>query len=129
MSNPLNLRLNSPQGGVITCIANASYYQEVQIQFPDLPLVVFQGTGEEVPMRCDTGNVFSIPSSHSDCPISLTFLYSTNGSQGPFNLAYVKPPIINQEGDFVTITVMSEDSTDNDNNDTYLTINYLQQNN
>ncbi len=121
-SNPVSLSIPASSQGVINCLSNAAYYQRVSLSWPG-HTVVFSGTGEGQSMKTASGDdVYSIPPTPAAFTISATFEYSKSGSSGTFHKASVKTPVVTDKGGFNVIEVTSEDSTDNDNNDSYLTI-------
>jgi hypothetical protein len=121
-SNPANLSIPAGSQGAITCLANAAYYQRVTLSWGSTT-VIFSGTGEGIAMTTSTGDqLFLIPPNKDALSISATFEYSTTGKNGTYGKASVNTPIISDKGGFHVIEVTSEDSTDNDNNDSYLTI-------
>ncbi|WP_273291807.1 hypothetical protein, partial [Winogradskyella sp.] len=69
---------------------------------------------------------YDLPPTRQGYSISAHFEYSPTGSSGPFYDAVVKDPMISTVGGTTIITVTSEDSNDQDNNDSYLIISYKQ---
>jgi hypothetical protein len=124
-TNPVQIPINGDSSGSITCNSHAAYYQRVTLNFLNTQ-VVFSGTGEGVPMTTQTGApVYALPPTRQGYSISALFQFSTSGPNGPFqNAVSVQNPIISQEGNTTFISVTSEDSTDNDDNDSYLIIFY-----
>lgn len=127
-SNPTSVQMTQPGGGTITCMSFALYWQRVTLSWRILnttTTLVFQGSGEGVPMKlADGSTIYPVDSARQNYGISILFEFSTTGPSGPFSKATVKDPIINQQGENIEITITSEDSADNDNNDSYLIINY-----
>ena len=122
MSNPVSIPIPASSQGVINCVANAAYYQRVTLTWGSTT-VVFAGTGEGTPMTTADGETTAqIPPTPDAFNIQALFEFSTNGSSGPFSPATVREPVISNKGGFNVAEVMSEDSTDNDNNDSYLTV-------
>ena len=122
-NNPVDVPIPRDQGGIVSCVSHAAYYQKVTLQWPGGgQTVVFEGTGEGVQMKTPDGAT-SVPVGPDRSPLSLSclFQYSTSGSSGPLNLAKVKPPEIVSGDGHTTITVVSEDDVDDDYNDSYLT--------
>jgi hypothetical protein len=124
-TNPVQIPINGDSSGSITCNSHAAYYQRVTLNFLNTQ-VVFSGTGEGVPMTTQSGaTVYALPPTRQGYSISALFQFSTSGQNGPFqNAVSVQNPIISQEGNTTFISVTSEDSTDNDDNDSYLIIFY-----
>jgi len=121
-SNPVRIPIPAGSQGNINCVANASYYQRVTLSWPG-DSCLFTGTGEGQPMKTPDGQTsVSIGPTGGGFELTATFEYSTSGPQGPFRLATASKPIVERKGLFTVIQVTSEDSTDNDLNDSYLTI-------
>ena len=127
-SNPVSVPMNQTQSGQISCQANAAYYQRVTLEWNvlhDTNIVIFTGTGEGVPMQTDGGATqYNLAPTRQGYSINAFFEYSPNGPAGPFYEAVVQDPIITPSGNSTKITITSEDSNDNDNNDSVLTILY-----
>lgn len=120
-SNPVSISIPANTQGAITCLANAAYYQRVTLAWGNNS-VVFGGTGEGQPMVTQDGqNTCLLAATDQEYQITATFEYSSNGPGGPFRMAHVHDPVISSKGIFTVIEVTSEDSTDNDYNDSYLT--------
>jgi len=128
-TNPANIQIIQSAGGLISCISNAAYYQRVTLSWTILgstTTVVFSGSGEDVPMKTSNGATsVSLPAARQNFNISALFEFSTAGPNGPFQQAAVKDPVVTQSGSMTLIQVVSEDSTDQDFNDSYLTISYF----
>ena len=108
--------------GMATCMANAAYWQRVTLVI-GTSRAVFTGTGETVPMEWAPGEqMFDIPGSTSATTAHLLFEYSKNGPNGPFLPAAVSKPVIQKGKTLILVTVVSEDSADNDLNDSYFTL-------
>lgn len=125
--NPVTITLPSDSAGSIFCHANAMYWQRVTLNITgggtQPTTVVFQGTGEGVSLPYDSsGDTTYSLGTRQGTTISALFEFSTSGQGGPFQKANVRNPIINQAGTMYIVQVTSEDSTDNDNNDSYLSI-------
>lgn len=120
------ITLKRPKGGSIICMSNAAFYQRVTIVFPDHTMV-FSGGGEEVVMKTDKGERLHIIKKSEDVEVKMTFEFSQNGPGGPFQPA--KQLRLSRHGRGVKrmITVSSEDSTDADFNDTFVSISYISQ--
>ncbi len=120
--NPVQLSIPASSQGIINCLANAAYYQRVTLAWPG-HTIVFAGSGEGQPMTTPDGSTtYAILPTPGAFQISATFEFSQTGPSGTFQKASVKDPVISDKAGFHVIEVTSEDSTDNDNNDSYLTI-------
>jgi hypothetical protein len=124
-TNPVQIPISGDSSGYITCNSHAAYYQRVTLNFLNNQ-VIFSGSGEGVPMTTQTGSpLYDLGATRQNYSISALFQFSTSGPNGPFqNAVSVQDPIISQDGNSTFITVTSEDSSDNDNNDSYLIIFY-----
>jgi len=127
-TNPVLIPVNGDSTGLIICNAHAVYFQRVTLKWSILSsptTVIFSGSGEGVPMKTQDGATsYDLPATRQGYSISALFEYSTSGPSGPFYQASVKDPIISTGGGSTIITVTSEDSNDQDNNDSYLIITY-----
>ncbi|KAJ6523175.1 hypothetical protein B0H19DRAFT_1277041 [Mycena capillaripes] len=106
----------------VTGITNALFTQKVTITgAAGTPDCILQGSGEGIAMT-----VVGTPTRTTDCtlmpattsealPLSLRFEFSSTGPSGTFANAETF-------GNTITITTITEDSTDNDLNDTFVTI-------
>ncbi len=125
-SNPVSLPIPGETTGTITAAANASNYQVVTLSWQiseQSYSVQFTGSGENVQMTTPWGETsYILPTAKQGYQISAYFQYSTTGPNGQLYEASVSDPITTQSDGTTTIQVTSEDSTDNDYNDTYLTI-------
>ena len=121
-TNLVQLSIPASSQGVANCVSNASYFQKVTLTWGSTT-AVFTGTGEGQPMTTSDGSQsVQIPPDEAARTISVQFEFSPNGSGGPFSMAVVKDPIVTNKGGFNVIEVTSEDSSDNDFNDSYLTV-------
>lgn len=121
-ANPVQIQLNPFIHGAITCMAKASYFQRVTLTLP-AGQVVFQGTGENVPMTYAPGQgVYDLGSSAQPISVTALFEYSTSGQNGPFYPAHVEDPVPEKTQLWTIVAVTSEDSTDNDDNDSILSL-------
>ncbi|HEX8624298.1 MAG TPA: hypothetical protein VF782_04385 [Allosphingosinicella sp.] len=126
-ANPVQIQLNPFVHGAITCLSKASYFQRVTLTLPT-GQVVFQGTGENVPMTYATGQgVYELGSSAAPINVTALFEYSTSGPSGPFYTAQVQDPVPQKTPLWTIVTVTSEDSTDNDDNDSILSLFVMDQ--
>jgi hypothetical protein len=142
MSNVATHTIPANKKTKITCVSNAAYYQKVLVGLSQTQgtMVVggataFFGNGENVPMEQAGGKVINLPDDlpefKSDLPIdvSLSFFYNPNKPKDVNDyqpLDKIRPsgsgsggtgqPTIN------TFNFGSEDGTDNDYNDSILTI-------
>lgn len=120
--NPIDVSIPANSQGSIQCLANAAFWQRVTLDWPG-DMVFFQGTGEGEPMQTpDRQNAYLLRAESSAYRIRAMFEYSTGGPNGPFQLGRVLDPVVTDKGMFTIVQVTSEDSADNDNNDSYLTI-------
>lgn len=106
------------------CTAHAGYYQKVTITLNG-ETKVLQGSGENVPMLTPGGNPTVTINSGNATSVQVTFQYSPGGSGGPFQLAAVCAPNTVNAGPITLVNQSSEDSTDHDDNDSYLQIYWL----
>jgi hypothetical protein len=123
-SNPVTVNIPRETHGNAFCSSNAAYWQVVTLGLSDGTSVVFQGSGEDVPMTTGNGQKsYPVADDRSAAlPITCTFQYSRTGQGGTLNMAKVKDPVITQGGDGMTqILVVSEDDSDDDFNDSVLT--------
>lgn len=82
----------------------------------------FTGSGENVAMQATVnGKRVTGVEFNSGSATSLALAFSYNGGQSP----NVQAPLEHNAGTFVTWTITSEDSTDNDDNDTYALVTYI----
>jgi hypothetical protein len=121
-SNPVALTIPANAKGIINSVSNAGWYQRLTLTWSG-GSAVLQGSGEGQPMKTPDGKASlefaPLPQGYQ---ISATFEFSPSGPSGPFSRALVQNPIVTTNGPFTITQVTSEDSTDNDNNDTYLTV-------
>lgn len=121
-TNPVQIQLNPFAQGFISCNSHAGYFQRVTLTWNGGG-VVFQGTGEDVAMTDSSGDtLYTLPASAVPMTVSAKFEYSTSGPNGPFSLAQVEQPVIHKGQTAMIIDVTSEDSTDNDDNDSFLSL-------
>lgn len=107
----------------VNCIAHAGFMQRVTLTGPGLSLV-FQGQGEGVAMTLSNGETsYLIPQNASDYTIFANFEFSPIPPYDNYLPANaVGKPIVTGNPPFVTVAVTSEDSSDNDQNDSYLSL-------
>ncbi len=126
MTDSVNVTLPGDSTGNLTCIAHAAYFQRVTIALSGQTLGVFSGSGENKPMLLADGTaVLRVGPNGQAVSLNLTFEFSPSGSGGPFSPANVQQPIVESSGNATIVTVTSEDSTDNDDNDSYLIFSYV----
>lgn len=127
-SNPVSIPISGDSSGLIVCNAHAAYFQRVSLTWSisgSQTTVVFSGSGEGVSMKTQNGSTSAeLPATRQGYSISALFEYSTSGSNGPFYQAVVNDPTTISADGTTIITVTSEDSNDQDNNDSYLIITY-----
>lgn len=122
-TNPVDVGIPRDQGGVVSCMSTAAYYQKVTIQWPNGgATVIFHGAGEDVQMKTSNGQTaVTVGPNRSPLSVSCLFEYSRNGKCAPLSKAKVKNPVYSTNGGYTTITVVSEGDVDDDYNDSYLT--------
>ncbi len=130
-TNPIEIRIPGESNGKINCVSNASFYQRVTLTNSiNKTTVVFSGIGEAAAMQTEDGSyTYLLPSTRQDFSIFAKFEYSKTGQNGPFISALINHDaytVEGQDGQPTVVKVTSEDDTDNDNNDSYLTISYCQ---
>jgi hypothetical protein len=119
--NPVTVSLPANSQISISANCNASYTQVLDISIGDVT-ERFQGTGEGQPMTFgDNQDTWKLSAKPTTQACVATFYFKTPGSDD-LQLARVQDPIIKVDSPFTMIFVTSEDSADNDNNDTYLSI-------
>lgn len=118
-TNPVSLSIPANGRGNISAVCNAAWYQRLTLTWAG-GAAVFQGTGEGVAMTTAAGES-AIPLPQA-AEVTAKFESSRPGSSGTLVLAAVQNPIVTTQGAFTLVQVKSEDSTDNDFNDTFLTI-------
>jgi len=125
-TNPVALQLIGFSQGLITCVSNAANWQRVTLSWAGTE-IVFQGTGEGTPMTwgADKQNVHKLPPTAAATTMVAVFEYSTTGAAGPFVRARVQDPIVMASDPAVFTMVTSEDGSDGDNNDSYLSMMLL----
>lgn len=114
----------------LTAVSNAAYYQKLTVNFGG-ETIVFSGSGQEVQLKTADGSegVFFTRADHPGIDsISLKFEYEIKQG-GTTQLAKVYGPFIdNVDKDgkiYSSVTFGSEDSTDNDKNDTFVTMSVV----
>ncbi|MBT3366696.1 MAG: hypothetical protein HN472_07915 [Nitrospina sp.] len=131
-SNPMNYPIPAGITVELSCESKAAYYQQVTITTDNSDFsCVFQGTGEDIPMLINNNQMMTnIASQGEDYNLILYFEYSTDGGRpGTFKPAHInnEPKIQHPTADITLAWVSSEDSTDNDNNDSVLRLEYWPQ--
>lgn len=116
--NPVTVRIPSDSSFQFSSVANAAYYQLITITQNGKQVASFGGTGEGVQMKQSDGSTTYSGATRQSTQLSLLFQYSTNGPSGPFSNSKVT---VDTTAGIVT-TIATEDSIDNDNNDTVLTL-------
>ena len=104
--------------------ARASYYQKVTITLNGTT-VEFSGSGEGTKMTTSTGAATATISSGTATSATLHFQHSSGGANGQFVNSNVCPPSRVSTSPIGLVTISSEDSVDNDDNDTYLSAYWL----
>ncbi|MCW3463152.1 hypothetical protein [Chitinophaga nivalis] len=120
--NPTIIAIPAKTQGIISCISNAYNMQRVTLSW-DNAEIVFTGNGEDKPMLLPNGDdSFLLPFAPSSYNIQALFEFAEEPFEKFSTVDSVQQPIITQKAMFTTIEIMSEDSTDNDNNDSYLSL-------
>lgn len=117
-TNPAQIAISPNSIVNSSCNAHASFFQQVILSFnPDLsePFVTFEGSGEGVPMRAIPPSGTKVLSGNAST-VFAQFSFSANGA--PFQLA---KRVCSANSD-PFIYLFCEDSGDNDDNDSYLSI-------
>lgn len=124
VANPLSLSIPSGFPLQLSCQSHAAFFQNVQIGTP-IGIVQFTGTGEGVTMSITSGGSgtsFVVPTQPDAYMIELLFQFSKSAG-GALSLSNIQHNPVMIEGALVTtISVESEDASDNDDNDSILTI-------
>ncbi|PPQ98298.1 hypothetical protein CVT26_013493 [Gymnopilus dilepis] len=122
-SNPFTLPTIAPGTQVqISAVAHASFLQEVLVLGqPSGQGIVFTGSGEDVPMiifgTLPTETILTIPPAEDPYALSLEFVFSSDGGV-TFQLSMVVEVTFSG----FLFQFFTEDSTDNDENDTIMTV-------
>jgi len=120
-----SITVEIPQNTMIS-LSGTSYssaYESVTANIQGFNPIVFTGTGENVALQCGGQTLVSL-NSGSATSASLSFLYSTNGSSGPFQTPTILAPVVAKNGSYVTVTVKTENGDDSDNNDSIFVMNW-----
>lgn len=125
-TNPAPISVDANTTLYVSCVAHAAFYQQVILSFNQnmsSPVATFLGSGEGVPMLNNGQGLATIPTG-TNTKLFAQFNFSKSGSQGPFQPAgtVCKPIVQGSAPNPVITSVTSEDATDNDDNDSYLTI-------
>lgn len=131
MPNPLVITIpetttGATVSGGISCVANAGYMQRVDVEIVDSNGTrvtgQFNGNGEGVSMTLD-GKKKHLNFSDLEAPVDVKMAFSYNSGSGyQDNTAGEVVERSAFDGPTVKVfNVTTEDSTDNDDNDTYLT--------
>ena len=124
-TNPVPIHISGDSNVVITCNSNAAYFQRVTLTWTVLRSqfkVIFSGSGEDKNMTTNEGETIYKFTTKQGITINALFEYSPTGSRGPFSQAVVQNPNYVPIDNPTIISVTSEDSNDQDNNDSYLII-------
>jgi hypothetical protein len=109
----------------VTAESHAAFFQLLDIDDGDNDICILQGSGENVKMNTPAGQDSCSFTAAPGVPVflSVLFTFSRSGAGGPFSNAVVLAPLATDDSPMLRIvSVTSEDSTDNDDNDTFLTI-------
>ncbi|KAF9559304.1 hypothetical protein CPC08DRAFT_818848 [Agrocybe pediades] len=124
--NPVILTVNAGVSVSVSAESHAANLQQLTV-FPGhagSTFIVFQGSGEDVPMPIvsgGTGTGFSLPAQSTEFQLALLFAFSTNNGN-TLTVPTVRCPVVTNAGTITINTVTSEDSSDNDDNDTIATV-------
>jgi hypothetical protein len=126
-TNPAQISITSNTTLHIFCVSHAGFFQQVTLSFnQDMSnnIGTFSGTGENVAMALADGKNVLTAKTGNNKTLFAQFRFSKSGPNGPFRPAVsVCAPIVNgTPPNPVFTTVTSEDSGDDDNNDSYLTV-------
>lgn len=121
-ANPIVLTIPAGASATIQAVSNTAWYQQITVDWGAGP-VVLAGGGEGVPMATTDGRTtLEVAPSAQGYQVNATFRFSRTPS-GPFLLGWVREPVVTSKGAYSAVRVMmSEDSSDDDDNDTYLTL-------
>ena len=124
--NPVQFIIPANSQGSISCMSNAAYMQRVTVTIND-DIYIFIGTGEGEPMKLDSGDgIIIISPQNTFQTASVLFEYSSSPPYTEFfQASMVKDESIVDKYPFTMINITSEDSGDNDNNDSYLSVFFL----
>ena len=129
-SNTKTIQIPANCLGQITCRTNAQFTQTAMLTWKDAlnrpQTCEFSGNGEKRELKTSYGQtMYLLAPSRIAYSIDCTFTYR-DPSQ-PFNASApkVREPTTSTEGPFTRIEIQTEDGDDNDNNDTWLTIELL----
>lgn len=119
--NPLRITLSPDSNYDITCVANAAFTQKVTVKDSSGNVMgVFQGVGEGVQLQLVEGGDSLGGATRGQIPISAFFEIDVGSGFTPSNVTVDTTASLPNGG---TITaVATEDSVDNDNNDTVMTV-------
>ncbi|KAF8521897.1 hypothetical protein BU17DRAFT_87434 [Hysterangium stoloniferum] len=121
--NPVTIPI--PLGVTLSCGAKsfAHFNQRVIIKWDGVQIATFQGSGENVTMRLLSGSdVLTKQPDAQAHTITLVFQFDDRGGSGFRNAVVNQSPSKNVSGTQTEITITSEDSQDNDNDDTVIRI-------
>lgn len=123
-SNPIQLSIIQPLGGIITCVCNSLHWQRVVLTW-GTTTITFQGVGQGVPMTlADGATVYALPPSQEDYLVEVLFQHSTSGAHGPFRNSYTEDPILIPNQFNTQVLITSDDALEHVNTDAMLMINY-----
>ena len=117
-TNPVKFQVQQNHTLRLSCLAHAAYTQKVTVSLdPSLstPIAIFQGSGEGVPMKSDGQELIDIFTGGNEA-LYILFQFS-NGGAFQNAIRVCEPQTIGS-----LTQIMSEDSTDRDDNDSYLSI-------
>ena len=114
--NPYTTRIPSDTGYTFSFVSNAAYFQRATVSINGQVSAVFTGQGEAVPMTQQGGAASYGGATRQAMNASILFEYSTDGSN------YAPSTVAQVWNSASLVLVGTEDSTDNDNNDTVMTL-------
>jgi hypothetical protein len=117
-ANPINVKIDSDSNYQLSCVANGSSAQRVTVSQNGKTLATFSGAGDGIQMKQADGSTTCAGSTRQPTQLSLLFQHSNNGPKGPFQNSTVTM----QSSAGIVTTIASEDSLDQANNDTVLTL-------
>lgn len=123
-SNPYVSQFPVGASASVSAESHASFYQIVDLDDGAGTTCVLKGTGEDVQMLTPAGaNSCTFVATSDTIPVTLSalFQYSKSGPSGSTSNSHVQTAHVADDGPFLdVITVHTEDDSDDDDNDTFL---------
>jgi Fucose-binding lectin II (PA-IIL) len=116
--NPYTTRIPSDSNYNFSFTSNAAYFQRATVSVNGQVSAVFNGSGENVAMTQQGGSTSYGGATRQAMTASILFEYSSNGSD------YSQSSVAQAWSTSTLVMVGTEDSTDNDNNDTVMTLSF-----